>query len=420
MSPASSLVEHFFRHEYGRLVALLTRDMGVRHLQLAEDVVQSALSRALVAWPRSGTPTDPSAWLYRTAKNLAIDTLRRERRRQLLPQDGSGLPDPVMTGLGDEDLPRFETEIGDESLRLLFLCCHPALAVDSQVALALKIVSGFGVQEIAQGLLVTTSNIEKRLSRAKEKLRQQPSAWIELNPAEVLERRDAVLSTIYLIFNGGYATTQGELPIRRDLCGEAIRLAKMVAQHPVCRVPAAEALVALLLLHTARFDGREAADGGVVLLAHQDRQRWDGDLLREAMDYAGRAARGTELSRYHLEAAIAWEHCRASTFETTDWRRISSYYRLLSHQHASPMIQLNAAVAISYAESVEAGRERLLQISDPERQRLRPWWDCCLAQIHERLGQPTLAQSHWRDALALAGSPVQRQFIQSQLDRLSS
>jgi RNA polymerase sigma-70 factor (ECF subfamily) len=255
------------------------------------------------------------------------------------------------------------------------------------------------------------------LSRAKEKLRQQPAAWIELDSDQVRERLDAVLSTIYLIFNEGYATTQGESPIRRDLCEEAIRLAKMLAAHPACNSPSAEALVALLLLHAARFDGRQGPDGSIVLLAHQDRQQWNSDWLREAMTYAARAARGTELSRYHLESAIAWEHCRAPNFESTDWRRIADYYQLLCQQHTSPMIQLNAAVAVSYAESVQRGKELLLQISDSDRRRLRPWWDCCLAQIHERLGRWDIAQSHWRDALALAASPSQRQFIHRQLER---
>lgn len=418
MNSTSQLVEHFFRHEYGRLVALLTRDLGVRNLELAEDVVQSAMSRALVAWPRSGTPTDPSAWLFRTAKNLAIDSLRRQKRQQEFGSTDDESPLKELA-LEETELPRFDIEIGDETLRLLFLCCHPAISADSQVALALKTVSGFGVHEIAMGLLTTTSNIEKRLSRAKEKLLEHRLEWIELSSAQVLERRDAVLSTIYLIFNEGYAATTGDSPIRLDLCWEAIRLAKMLVEHPVCADPSVHALVALLLLHAARFDGRLDTDGSVVLLAQQDRTRWNGNLIREAMDYAERAASGSELSRYHLEAAIAWEHCRAANFGATDWQRITRFYALLLDRFTTPMIRLNAAIAHSYVDGPESGKTRLLQISDEDRRRIRPWWDCCLAQLNERLGQSNTALSHWRDALALANTESQRQFIRGQLARFS-
>lgn len=417
MNSTSQLVEHFFRHEYGRLVALLTRDFGVRNLELAEDVIQSAMSRALVVWPRSGTPTEPSAWLYRTAKNLAIDNLRRQKLAQGFLDAANAVSEESSTTFAT--LPHFDSEIGDETLRLLFLCCHPAIAVDSQVALALKTVSGFGVHEIALGLLTTSANIEKRLTRAKEKMRELHLELSEMTSTEVFERREAVLSTIYLIFNEGYAATAGDVPIRLDLCWEAIRLAKMVAAHPVADSPAAHALVALLLLHTARMDGRLDTDGGVVLLAQQDRTRWDGGLMREAMAYAQNAARGAELSRYHIETAIAWEHCRALDFSGTNWERIVELYRLLLDRFATPMIRLNAAVARSYVEGPEVGHDLLLKLADSDRKQVRPWWDCCMAQLNERRGQHNSARSHWLDALALATAEPQRAFIRKQIERLS-
>ncbi|XZE20829.1 RNA polymerase sigma factor [Pirellulaceae bacterium SH449] len=279
MTSTSELVEHFFRHEYGRFVALLIRDLGGRNLELAEDVVQSAMSRALVTWPRSGTPTDPSAWLFRTARNLAIDALRRQKRQQNTgATDGVSVSNEIT--ILEAELLRFESEIGDETLRLLFLCCHPAISVESQVALALKTVSGFGVQEIASGLQTSSATIEKRLTRAKEKLREYEIDFSELTSAAIIERLEAVLSTIYLIFNEGYATSSGENAIRLDLCWEAIRLGKMVAEHPLCGSPAAQALVALMLLHLARMKGRLDRDGVVVLLAEQDRDLWDGSLIR--------------------------------------------------------------------------------------------------------------------------------------------
>lgn len=418
MNPTSELVEHFFRHEYGRLVALLTRDLGVRNLELAEDVVQSAMSRALVAWPRSGTPTDPSAWLFRVAKNMAIDSLRKQKLADTFLEASIHRPDEYLRT--EMPLPEFETEIGDETLRWLFLCCHPVISAESQVVLALKTVSGFGVHEIASGLQTSSATIEKRLTRAKEKLREHQPEFNELTSTAMIERLEAVLSTIYLIFNEGYAASSGENPIRRDLCWESIRLGTMVAEHPVCGTPVAQAFVALLLLHMARMNGRLDTDGVVVLLAEQDRHRWDGGLLRHAMSYAERAAQGTELSRYHLEAAIAWEHCRAPDFAATDWSRIANLYEMLQQRYPTPMIRLNAAVARSYVDGPQAGTTLLLKLDDADRRRIRPWWECCMAHMHERMGQPHKALSHWRDALALASAESQRVFIRNRIERLNA
>lgn len=417
MNLTSELVEHFFRHEYGRLVALLTRDLGVRNLELAEDVVQSAMSRALVTWPRSGTPTDPSAWLFRTAKNMAIDSLRKQKLADEYFEAATNCPGE--RSRIEMPLPEFESAIGDETLRLLFLCCHPVISAESQVALALKTVSGFGVQEIANGLQTSSATIEKRLTRAKEKLREHQLEFNELTSTAIIERLEAVLSTIYLIFNEGYAASSGENPIRLDLCWESIRLGQMVAEHPLCGTPAAQAFVALLLLHVARMKGRMDTDGEVVLLAEQDRQSWDGGLIRQAMGYAERAARGTELSRYHLEAAIAWEHCRAPDFAATDWARISDLYEMLQQRFSTPMIRMNAAVARSYVDGPQIGTTLLLKLDDADRKRIRPWWDCCMAQLHERMHQPLKAVSHWRDAIALASAESQRVFIRSRIERLN-
>lgn len=416
MNSTTQLVEHYFRHEYGRLVALLTSQLGVRHLELVEDVVQTALSRALHSWPRSGTPDDPSGWLYRTAKNLAIDNLRRQKTaEQAITNATYHLTDKSE----HEDVPWLhEHEIGDETLRLLFLCCHGVLAPESRVALSLKTVCGFSVREIASGLLTSSSTVEKRLSRAKERLREKAIEITKLDAGDVLDRRESVLSTIYLIFNEGFSSTGGDLPIRLDLCSEAIRLARMMANCSISSCPASAALMSLLLLHSARLDSRLDSSGSVVLLANQDRSQWNWQWIGEAMVWAQKSASGTELSRYHIEAAIAWEHCRALQFSDTNWIRISQLYTMLLDRFATPMIRLNAAVAHSYALGPEFGKKQLLAIDGPDRKRLHPWWDCCMAQIHERSGAISAALHHWKDALALAPVPTQKQFIQAQLDRL--
>jgi RNA polymerase sigma factor (sigma-70 family) len=421
MSSPSELVEHYFRHEYGRLVALLTSQLGARHLELAEDIVQTALSRALTAWPRTGLPIEPSAWLYRTAKNLALDALRRQQVGERVLQDSFKRFEESCNAVDHttDGSVSFDSEIGDEILRLLFLCCHPAIADESRVALALKTVSGFGVQEIASGLLTTTANVEKRLSRAKEHLRELETEITELNSSDVEARIESVLSTIYLIFNEGFFSSTGSAPIRNDLCEEAIRLVRMLAGHPICGCPSAFALLALFLLHSARMDSRFDSRGSMILLEDQDRSDWNSRSIREAMEWAKKSASGSELSRYHLEAAIAWEHCRATNFAATDWSRISAIYEMLLDRFSTPMIRLNAAVALSYAKGTRAGREQMLSINDVDRRRLRPWWDCCMAQLHERSNSPSAAISHWRDALALSTTSAQRKFIQSRIDRLA-
>ncbi len=415
MKPTAILVEHFFRHEYGRIVALLTRSLGARHLDLIEDVVQSALSRALIAWPRSGPPDDPSGWLYRTAKNLAIDALRRERTAARLWSKVSMASETAIEAA--EITVDFADEVGDEPLRLLFLCCHPAIPPESRVALALKTVSGFSTREIAIGLLTTTANVEKRLSRAKERLRETGLELIETNPQMVLERLESVLSTIYLIFNEGFAASHGEQVVRRDLCDEAIRQARMLAHHGLGQSPATWALLGLFLMHVARLDTRVDSQGAIVLLGAQDRSQWNWELVKEAMHWMQLSATGDELSRYHIEASIAWEHCRVGNLEQTDWNQVTRLYEMLVERFATPMIRLNHAIALSYAANVDAGLAGLFAIRTEDRQCLRPWWDCALAQLYQRQLNSRRALFHWRDALALATNGGQRTFIQSQIIR---
>src|SRR5947209_13911257 len=260
MSEPRGLVEHFFRHEFGRLVAVLTRSLGVRRLDLAEDVVQAALMRALQTWPSRGVPEDAAGWLYRTARNLAIDALRREQTHaQALPRlaDEAGRdPSPPEA--------RFADEIGDEPLRLLFVCCHEAVPAESRVALALKTLCGFSTAEIARGLLTTDANVQKRIERARDRLRERDVDFEPPAAAQLGARLDAVLAVVYLLFSQGCHATHGDLPIRRDLCAEARRLARMLAAQSVGDVPAVHALLALMCFHAARLDARVAGDGAIV------------------------------------------------------------------------------------------------------------------------------------------------------------
>lgn len=409
MKDSRTLVEHFFRHEYGRLVAVLTRSLGIRNLPLVEDVVQTALFKALQGWGQNGVPDLPGAWLHRTARNLAIDALRRiQTERRLLTSEC--LESPTSNDSLHETLQSYE-EVGDEPLRFFFLCCHPSISTESSIALTLKSVCGFSTEEVASALLISTSNAEKRITRAKEKLRDIGTELADLDAASIESRMEAVQLAIYLLFNEGYASSSGDKTLRKELCDEAIRLARMLVELVSHFASSNCALLALMLMHSARFETRVSRDGAIVLLEDQDRSRWDWSLIRESMQWMAKSASGNRLSRYHVEAAIAWEHCRATSFQEVDWNAIIDRYRILAEMQPSPMVQLNLAIAISYAASAKDGLSLLTQISAKDRARLRPWWDCAIAEIYHRLGRTQDAISHWQDAIVLASNVGQRNLI---------
>jgi RNA polymerase sigma-70 factor (ECF subfamily) len=414
-SEPRALVEHFFRHEFGRLCAVLTRSLGVRRLDLVDDVVQAALVQALETWSRRGVPEEPAGWLYRTARNLAIDALRRERTHaKALPrlaEDAEREPSPHDAQLEAH----FADEIGDEPLRLLFVCCHEAVPAESRVALALRTLCGFSTAEIARALLTTDANVQKRIARARARLRELDVDFDTPAAAELCARLDAVLAVVYLLFSQGCYVTHGDVPIRRDLCDEARRLARMLAAHPVGHVPAVHALLALMCFHGARFDARVAQDGTIVLLDEQDRSTWNWQGVREGMAWLARSAAGDELTRYHVEAAIAWEHCRAPTFADTDWGRIAELYDTLDRIAPSPLHTLNRAVAEAYLHGPQAGLDRLLAVAPESVPAHYPGWHSVIGELHFRLGQHAAAGRAWREALHLTTARADREFLHRRL-----
>jgi RNA polymerase sigma factor (sigma-70 family) len=411
MSEPRALVEHFFRHEFGRLCAVLTRSLGVRRLDLVEDVVQAALVQALETWSRRGVPEDPAGWLYRTARNLAIDALRRERTHaQALPrlaEDAERESSPLEAHFADE--------IGDEPLRLLFVCCHEAVPAESRVAIALRTLCGFSTAEIARALLTTDANVQKRIERARDRLRELDVDFDTPAAAQLCARLDAVLAVVYLLFSQGCHVTHGDMPIRRDLCDEARRLARMLAAHPVGDVPAVHALLALMCFHGARFDARVALDGAIVLLEEQDRSAWNWSDVREGMAWLARSAAGDELTRYHVEAGIAWEHCRAPTFADTDWRRIAELYDTLDRIAPSPLNSLNRAVAEAYLHGPQAGLERLAAVLPENVPARYPGWHAVIGELHFRLGRHSAAERAWREALRFTTARADREFLRRRL-----
>jgi RNA polymerase sigma-70 factor (ECF subfamily) len=418
MSETRALVEHFFRHEFGRLCAVLTRSLGVRRLDLVDDVVQAALVQALEAWSRRGVPPDPGSWLYRTARNLAIDALRRERTHaRALPRlaedaereaAGSGDPRRALEA-------HFGDEIGDEPLRLLFVCCHEAVPAESRVALALRTLCGFGTAEIARALLTTEANVQKRIERARDRLRELDVDFDTPAAPQLRARLDAVLAVIYLLFSQGCHVTHGDMPIRRDLCAEARRLARMLAAQSVGDVPAVHALLALMCFHAARFDARVAQGGAIVLLEEQDRSAWSWSDVREGMAWLTGSAAGDELTRYHVEAGIAWEHCRAPTFADTDWRRIAELYDTLDRIAPSPLLALNRAVAEAYLHGPQAGLERLAAVPPESVPARYPGWHAVIGELHFRLGRHSAAERAWREALRFTTARADREFLHRRL-----
>src|SRR6516165_8501446 len=308
------LVEHFFRHSAGRLVAVLTRIFGWQKFDLVEDMVQATLVDALQSWRLRGVPENPSAWIHRVAKNKIVDALRRDKIGQGALERWAATRPVHEEGLDELFL---DAEIEDSQLRMIFACCHPQLARENQLALTLKTLAGFGNSEIARALLVTEESIKKRLQRATRDLVDHQ---VTLDPPDVshlIERLDVVHQVLYLLFNEGYSSSKGDPPIRGDLCEEAARLCYLLCGPSRCSTPTTHALMALMLFHAARLDARLDHNGTILLIEDQDRSKWDHRLIHRAKQFLDRSAEGTTVSPFQLEAGIALCHCVAESFAET-------------------------------------------------------------------------------------------------------
>src|SRR5437762_9018756 len=358
----SRLADHLFRHEAGKLISVLTGIFGINRWQLVEDEVQEDLVRALRTWPYARIPKNPAAWLTETAKNLALDLIRRENLFHDKEPHIIAFMEQWPSDSADGDSPMFESEIRDNRLRLMFACCHPALSREDQTALALKILCAFSPAEIAKAFLTSEAAIAKRLTRAKQKIRDEYIPF-EIPAGEELSRRlDGVLQTVYLLFNEGYKASGGDHLIREELCHEAIRLGSLLAEHPVGNQPRTRALVALMLLNAARLPARTDSEGNILRLDEQDRSTWNQPMIARGMQHLSMSAAGNALTSYHLQAAIAACHCAAADYESTDWRKILSLYDRLLELDNSPVIALNRAVAVANVYGPQAGIDAVAEI----------------------------------------------------------
>jgi RNA polymerase sigma factor (sigma-70 family) len=406
------LGEHFFRHEYGRLVAMLSRRMGMRHLEAVEDAVQSALLAALESWTMSGLPENPSAWLFRVAHNHVVGELRQRARRDRLVERH----DPEATE-ATEDVPTafLAGDVRDDLLRMLFVCCEDSIPVESQLVIALKTLCGFDVREISERLFTTEANVYKRLGRARSRLRELPFEPDDLSAEQFSSRLPAVQSILYLLFTEGYLSSHAEEVIRRELCDEAKRLTLVVAGHPVGGTPETFALLALMHLHAARMTARQDGSGGLLLLEEQDRALWDQHEIQIGLSWLAKSAHGDVFSRYHAEAGIAAEHCLAASFEGTRWDRIVECYALLERLAPSALHTLNRAVAVAEWRGPGEGLAILEGLAPP------PWlagsylWAAVLADLHRRCGNDEVAQRYRDAALESAPSAAVRDVLRRRL-----
>jgi RNA polymerase sigma-70 factor (ECF subfamily) len=417
-SPPASIAEvaeNLFRHEAGKLVATLTRIFGLDRLRLAEDVVQEALIRALSTWPYYGLPDNPSAWITQTAKNLALDVIRREAVFRTKEDEVAARLERMAVDAEAGARDASEHEIKDDRLRMMFVCCHPAIGEESQVALALKILCGFGTTEIASAFLTSEATIAKRITRAKQRIREAGVAFEIPAAAELTERLDAVLRTLYLLFNEGYKASSGDTLVRADLCHEAIWLATMLVEHPAGDQPRTHALLALMLLNAARLPSRADADGTLLRLPEQDRTKWDTMLIARGMLHLARSAAGEELSDLHLQAAIAACHCAAPTYEHTDWQQILGLYDRLVELDGSPVVALNRAVAVANVHGPRAGIDAVARIGRRGELDSYHLYFAVLGDLEARLGVYDSAAEHFERALALTPIRSEQAFLSRRL-----
>ena len=397
------------------MVAILARIFGIEHLNLAEDVVQEALARALQTWPFYGVPKNPSAWIMRASRNLALDVVRRRKVFQnkqaeiirLMDRDGSTPDEQIFS----------EDEISDDRLRLMFVCCHPAIPAEAQVALALKTLCGFSTAEIGHAFLTTEAAIAKRLTRAKQKISQGRIPF-EIPAGNELEQRlDNVLQSLYLLFNEGYKASSGESLVREELCEEAIRLAELLVAHPAGNQPKTHALLALMLFNAARNPTRLDNEGNLLRLQEQDRTRWNRPMIARGMFHFARSAAGDELTEYHLQAGIAACHCAAKDYESTDWQKILSLYDRLVEFDESPVVALNRAVAIANIHGPKAGLQAVRGVRDLRRLSSYYLLYAVLGEFEMQAANLQVAAEQFRKAFELAETKSERAFLLKRLQR---
>lgn len=414
-SGPTHLVEHFFRHETGRLHGALIRLLGVQNLSLAEDITQEALLKALRTWSMGGVPENPSAWITQVAMNLGRDALRKQKM-------SSGKEDAIIAHIEQTlSFPAPAAEavntIRDDALRLMFVCCHPSVAQDAQVVLALKVLCGFSTNEIARAFLSTDAAIEKQLTRTKQRIAEADIPFDLPESGELSDRLDGVLATIYLLFNEGYKASAGDHLLREELCYEALRLMSLLVAHPVGDKPKSHALFALMLLTAARFPTRLDEHGDLLRLDDQDRSKWDQLLIERGLHQLMRSADGEEFSEYHLQAGIAACHCTAHDHASTDWLLILRHYDQLLRLKPSPIVSLNRAVAVANVHGSQAALDAIAAIDGREKLDTNHLLHAVIGELEMRQQKPKEAAVSFRRALELSQVGPEQAYLARMLEK---
>jgi RNA polymerase sigma-70 factor (ECF subfamily) len=400
--------EKFHREESGRILSTLIGLLG--DFDLAEEMLQEAYAVALQKWPSEGTPTNPRAWLISTARHKAIDRLRRNQRFERKAEEIAKTSELATQPENDQE----EEMLADDRLRLIFTCCHPSLPMEARVALTLRTVCGITTEEISRAFLVPLATMAQRLVRAKGKIREAGIPYRVPSNGELQDRLDGVLLVVYLIFNEGYLASSGDALIRRELCAEAIRLGRVLCSL-LPNQAEAQALLGLMLLHDSRRDARVSADGELILLEEQDRSLWHREQIQEGTELVESALRRGATGVYALQASIAALHANAETAKDTDWPQIAGLYDVLLRTHASPVVEVNRAVAVAMARSLEEGLALLDELE--KRQELEDFHllPAARADLLRRLGRTAEAAEAYRRALMLATNDIERRFLRRRL-----
>jgi RNA polymerase sigma factor (sigma-70 family) len=413
----SKLIDHLFRHESGKIVSVLTRIFGTENLDLAEDVMQDSLVEAIKQWTYKGIPENPSAWLFKVAKNKALNIINREKYKRQYSSDVIHYMRSEWTAVPAMDHFFSEEEILDDQLRMMFTCCHPSISSDSQVALTLKTLCGFSVPEIAKAFLTTEENIKKRLVRARQKIREDNIPF-EVPQGKYLEDRlGAVLETIYLLFNEGYSASKGNDLVRYELCEEAIRLSEIIAaQKSLQNKSNVYAILALMYLNACRFKARTGDHGRILTMAEQDRSLWNRSLMKNGFYYLEKSTVHKNLSIYHILAAISAQHCSAPDFESTDWKTILSLYDSLAQIDASPVVLLNRAIALAKVAGASQSLDELEKIKDNPAMASYHLFYSTKAEFHIQTNEFQKACNCLKKAIDLSPLEAEKDLLKEKLD----
>ena len=394
-SDIQSTIGHLFRHEAGKMAAVLTRKLGASALDDIDDIVQDTLLRALETWKFKGIPDNPTAWLHKVAWHRAIDYLRSKKRDQKISVETAGedtfqLPDPSD-----------DKEIQDSMLRMVFACCHPSIPVESQIAFILKTLGGLSVMEISKAFLTSEDTVAKRIYRAKEKMREEKIELDSPSVYEIPERLDVVLKALYLLFNEGYYSSNPEKYIREDLCEEAMRLNYLLLQNKYTNQPQVKALLALMCFQSSRFNARVDENQNIVLLEYQDRTLWNQDLIKQGFQLLKESSITNHLSEFHVEASIASVHAMAKDFQSTNWNELVHLYEVLDEIKPGSFVSLNKAIAIGYAQSIQEGINELKKVEGLE---ANQYYHTALGNFYLTLNDIQSAKQSYEMAKALTQS----------------